>query len=113
MGNYVRAKCLDVIDGDTAWCAFELNGERALRRYKCRFEGFDAPEMNTDRAIAVLSRWHLASLIEGELVDLYLGGSGGYGRVQARVTVNGVDVRSAMILSGHAKSAPNNKGRWL
>lgn len=95
-----------VVDGDTFW----LNGE------KLRPEGFDAPEMGLPNcpgpaAGAEASRAALQQLLSQGRIGIERHGIS-YNRRLARVTVDGVDIATPMIASGHARRYVPGEKPW-
>lgn len=98
-GWCTQATVVSVYDGDT--CTVEVR-----RRFKIRLEDVWAPEIREKGGIE--SRDHLRSLIDQKAVMIRIGGTEDvwrrrtFGRDVGRIWVEGNDVGSAMIESGHA-----------
>lgn len=103
----VPATLLRVIDGDTllvrarVWLDLEVVARVRLR-------GVNAPELRAqdgeERARAAAARAFVAGLAEGASLTLTEIGKDKYGgRVVARVAVDGADLGSALLASGHAR----------
>jgi endonuclease YncB( thermonuclease family) len=108
-----------VIDGDTV----ELS-EPAYGVTKVRLDGIDTPETRTasckrERARGYEAKGYARALLEGKSVSLYTNGKKGrYGRLIARIEINGQDYSQIMIKTGYAvtwtegwRKAPKEE-RW-
>lgn len=105
----VPAKVIEVYDGDTVTCEFKLRAR--VRLLECW-----APELR-DRG-GRESRDHLKQLAEGKdcLVSIQLGDVDRlddvltFGRLLARITVDGQDVSGQQVRSGHATESRAARG---
>ena len=79
-----RAKCVEVIDGDTV---------RIRKGTKIRLEDVNAPELGTPAGTAAKRK--LESLVKNQDIGLSIKGKS-YDRVVAEVTVGGGSVNEAM-----------------
>ena len=99
-----KARCIRVIDGDTA----ELDIDAGLYVHvheTCRLFGLNAPEMKLDtRPAGEAAKAYLASLIDGaELIVQTLHDKRcKYGRFLVVIWKDGVNVNEAMVQAGHA-----------
>lgn len=87
-----------VTDGDTLWVQARPGSEPR----KIRLTGIDAPEICQVHGEA--SRNALASRVLGQAVVVMPQHQDDYGRLLARITVQGQDVGQWMVLNGHAWS---------
>ncbi|MES2400631.1 MAG: thermonuclease family protein [Pseudomonadota bacterium] len=85
-----------VVDGDTVWVS---SGDELL---KVRITGIDAPEICQDGGPQ--SREHLRNRTLGKTVTLISRRKDDYGRLLARVELNGDDLGRWMVSQGHAWS---------
>jgi endonuclease YncB( thermonuclease family) len=95
------AQVTRVSDGDTVWVKPE--GGAAPR--KLRLQGLDAPEIC--QAGGVAARDALAALVSHARLRVNVRYHDAYGRGLARISVQGEDVGSRLVASGHAWS-----NRW-
>lgn len=87
-----------VTDGDTLWVQARQGGEPR----KIRLSGIDAPEICQVHGEA--ARQALLSLVSGQAVLVTPLRKDDYGRLLARIAVQGQDVGAWMVLNGHAWS---------
>lgn len=88
----------DVTDGDTLW----VKPTRGGKPRKIRLDGVDAPEIC--QAYGVAARGRLAQQVEGRSVRVMPRRHDDYGRLLARVSLQGQDIGHWMVLNGHAWS---------
>ena len=84
----------DVTDGDT-FHAIHLG-----KKYKVRLSEIDAPEKQQEMGQTAAA--FLATLLEGNYVDLETTGSDRYGRLLARVFLDGKDINMILVNNGMA-----------
>jgi endonuclease YncB( thermonuclease family) len=104
--HILTGKVVKVVDGDTIYALDET-----LTQYKVRLAGIDAPERNQPYGLA--SRKHLGSLVAGKTVTIEYTKHDRYGRIVAKVSINGVDVCLEQIKAGfawHYKKYQNEQG---
>jgi endonuclease YncB( thermonuclease family) len=87
-----------VTDGDTLWVQPLQGG--AVRRI--RIDGIDAPEIC--QVYGEVSRRALAERVQGQLVVVQGRRKDDYGRLLARIHLQGEDIGQWMVLAGHAWS---------
>ena len=77
-GQTVRAKCIDIYDGDSATFAIMVHG--TVYKFKCRLSGIDTPEIRPSRSnpnrdhekkAAKYVRNRFLQLVTGAAVDLH------------------------------------------
>ena len=112
-GLKVKAKVVDVYDGDTITIVFRYRGE--LQQHNCRMIGYNSPELrpsrkmvNREREIeaAKKARAKLKELVgfkEGskKLVDVCLNKFDSFGRILVDVYVNESYINELMIVHGY------------
>lgn len=102
----VRAKILDVYDGDTVTAAFETLGA-GIYTHKIRMLGIDTPEIRTksvqEKKAGVKAKEYLQDLILDKIVMLHIKSSDKYGRILATIFVDKLDVNEHMVTAGHAR----------
>ena len=96
VGTQFDARVVRVADGDT----FEVQIKGETRRLRIRLEGVDAPELNENygREATVFMRTFIANRVvhvNGRDMDRY-------GRLVARVTIDGRDASTALVRAGLA-----------
>ena len=94
-----------VVDGDTIIAILDL-GFKTYRRERIRFEGIDAPPINTQGgkiAKEVLEKIFRDSKYE-IIIKTKKDKQGKYGRYLGRVFVNGIDLNQLLISKGLAKT---------
>lgn len=96
IGRQFEARVVRVGDGDTF--EVQLNGE--IRRLRIRLQGVDAPELN--EVFGRESTGFLRKLLADRVVRIDGRDMDRYGRLVARVTVNGEDVSTVLIRAGLA-----------
>lgn len=87
-----------VTDGDTLW----VRPARGGAPRKIRIDGIDAPEIC--QAYGVAARAALTAQVQGQSVQVTGRRTDDYGRLLARLTVQGEDIGVWMVLQGHAWS---------
>jgi endonuclease YncB( thermonuclease family) len=87
-----------VSDGDTLW----VQPSRGGKPRKIRLDGVDAPEIC--QAYGVVARDRLAQQVAGRWVQVSPRWHDDYGRLLARVSVQGQDMSRWMVRHGHAWS---------
>jgi endonuclease YncB( thermonuclease family) len=114
-GLKVKAKVVDVYDGDTITIVFRYRGE--LQQHNCRMLGYDSPELRPSRKMtnrekeiesAKIARDKLKELVEfkedsKKLVDVYLNKSDSFGRILVDVYVDGNYINDWMVVHGYGK----------
>ncbi len=97
----VRGTVVRVVDGDTLHVRVERlhDGKRRGRTVKVRLYGVDAPER--EQPFGALSTRMLERLVLGREVEMAKVTRDDFGRTVALVRVDGRDVTSEMIRSGH------------
>lgn len=93
-----------VTDGDTVWVQPAAGGPAR----KVRIVGIDAPEIC--QAHGVIAREALAAQLQARTVRVRGRGGDSYGRLLARLEVQGQDVGQWMVWQGHAWSDRNRHG---
>ncbi|MBP5617206.1 MAG: thermonuclease family protein [Elusimicrobiaceae bacterium] len=93
--NTISGKVVNVADGDTITI---LNAEN--KQTKVRLYGIDAPEKAQD--FGNVSREHLASLVAGKNIEVFVIDVDQYGRSVGRIKVDGKEVAEEMLKSGLA-----------
>lgn len=113
----VDAEVISVFDGDTLKAQIRPWRPSLLLEEQVRIMGYNTPELMKGpcRAAGRLARDHLTVLLKGGVVrlcDVNFGDP--YGRVLARVEVNGVDVAAVMIAAGLAREyhGVGKAGTW-
>lgn len=92
------ARVTHVSDGDTLW----VQPSRGGRPRKIRLDGVDAPEIC--QPYGVMARDRLAQQVSGRMVQVLPRRHDDYGRLLARVSVQGQDMGRWMVRQGHAWS---------
>ncbi|MEA3395410.1 MAG: thermonuclease family protein [Pseudomonadota bacterium] len=92
------ARVTHVSDGDTLW----VQPMRGGRPRKIRLDGVDAPEIC--QPYGVMARDRLAQQVAGRMVQVLPRRHDDYGRLLARVSVQGQDMGRWMVRQGHAWS---------
>jgi len=92
------ARVTHVSDGDTLW----VQASRGGKPRKIRLDGVDAPEIC--QAYGVVARDRLAQQVAGRWVQVTPRRRDDYGRLLARVSVQGQDMSRWMVRNGHAWS---------
>lgn len=92
------ARVTHVSDGDTLW----VQPMRGGRPRKIRLDGVDAPEIC--QPYGVMARDRLAQQVAGRMVQVLPRRHDDYGRLLARVSVQGQDMGRWMVRHGHAWS---------
>lgn len=87
-----------VADGDTVYV--RLAGK--FEQQAVRLVGIDAPEICQDGGVA--ARDALQALLQDRIVELHIQGQDDYGRMLARVFLDGADVGRSMVMQGWAWS---------
>jgi micrococcal nuclease len=116
-GLVVKAKVVDIYDGDTFRAVFWYKD--AIIQTSCRCLEYDAPEMKisrltpeSDREIlkkmAYNARDRLKELLGTGLIELRFSENDMYGRPLTKIFVNGKYINQIMIDEGHGK--PYNGG---
>jgi len=110
-GLKTRAKCVKVVDGDTAHFIFRVYGD--LWSFRCRFADCDAAEMyggtEEERKKAKETKEVVKTLIENTMVDLTVGPFDNWGRPIVRVETNGIDLSQFLNEQGHTKEYTGKK----
>lgn len=100
------AKVVRAYDGDTITVAFDTCG-LGFYQHNVRLLGIDCPEIRgktpEEKAAAIAARDYMRYLILDKIVLVYITGTDKYGRLLARVLLNGEDVSDKMLAAGHAK----------
>lgn len=95
ISHILTGKVVKVVDGDTIYALDDTQ-----TRHKIRLAGIDAPERNQPYGLA--SRKHLGSLVAGKTVTIEYTKHDRYGRIVAKVLIDGVDVCLEQIKAGFA-----------
>lgn len=120
-GQVIRARVVDVYDGDTLKAIFILPGTARLVKMSCRLRGIDAPEIRPRKSIegreevmerARASRKRLCGLVcntpdprhNTEVLTLECGPFDKYGRLLVRVVCRECVVNDVMIDEGWARA---------
>ena len=115
-GGGAQGSCrsLRVVDGDTVSLICPEDG-----MVSARLLGFDTPEKYAPQCLdeflaAERASWHLRALIQkADRLELSHEGTDRYGRVLARLTLDGVDAARVMIRDGHARQYGGGlRGTW-
>ncbi len=93
--HVLTGKVVKVVDGDTIYALDE-----SLTEHKVRLAGIDAPEKTQPYGLA--SRKHLASWVAGNTATIQYTKHDRYGRIVAKVLIDGVDVCLEQIKAGFA-----------
>ena len=93
-GQTFSGKCVGVTDGDT------IKVLRDGREAKIRLEGIDCPE--SGEPFSTKAKKFTSSLVFGKTVTLRVKETDRYGRLVARVLVDGQDVSVALVQAGLA-----------
>ncbi len=114
-GEY-RASVQRVIDGDTFDASVEIWPDITVKS-RIRILPMDTPESKAatqcERDLAKRSTIALESLIAAKIVTINTERKDAFGRMLARVRVNGVDVGDKMIADGFARTwKPGTQGGW-
>lgn len=102
-GQLVRAKVVDVYDGDTVTAILPL--AQSFFKVKCRLLGIDAPELRRKitREAGLAAKVFLSKLILDKVVMMECGKWDKYGRLLCNITTEeGVNVNSECVAQGHA-----------
>lgn len=91
----LAGKVVGVADGDTITVLDDENTQ-----HKIRLQGIDAPEKG--QAFGTVSKQNLSSLVFGKVVDVECDKLDRYGRMVAKVSIDGVDVGLEQIRAGLA-----------
>ncbi len=104
----LKGEVTHVTDGDTLWVRLAAGGEPV----KVRFQGIDAPEICQPGGQPSLAA--LKAKVLHQTIELQTSRHDDYGRVLARVRLNGDDVGAWMVLQGQAWSYRyrNNPGPY-
>jgi endonuclease YncB( thermonuclease family) len=96
IGKHFDARVVRVGDGDT----FDVQIAGETRRLRIRLEGIDAPELS--EAYGRESTTYLRTLVIDQMVRIVGRDMDRYGRLVARVSVQGRDASTAMLRAGLA-----------
>lgn len=112
--DFTEAKVLSVYDGDTVTIAAFYDGQ--FRRFNVRLYGIDCDEMRggteQTRKQAQLAKHHVESRVLNKVVDIVVLNnrivakkkiSEKYGRLLAKISINGVDISQELINMGLAR----------
>lgn len=122
--TFTKAKVIKIYDGDTFWIAAEHNGE--IVKFQVRLYGVDCAEIKSsekkERDLAKQAKDYVVSKILDRIVDInvlnnkMLNGKKireKYGRLLARIKVDGVDLSEEMIRLSYARSyLGGHKDSW-
>lgn len=116
-GLNVKAKVIDIYDGDTITIVFIYKG--ILIKYRLRMEGYDSPELkpqlncdNRDLIVKCgnLSKKKLEDLILNKIVYIKFSTKNDkYGRLLGIVYFNGININQVMINEGYGKNYSGGK----
>lgn len=108
-GTKIKAKVLDVYDGDSVTVAspFFSSNRNVPFMIKCRLYDIDTPEIRTrnqeEKEAGKAARDELRRLILDQVVWVTCGPFDKFGRMLVAIeTLNGIDINSYMIEKGHA-----------
>lgn len=94
----LEGKVVKVYDGDTVWLACVINDTPC--RVCIRMHGYDTAEMRThdtaEKSAAIGARDALKEMVLDKIVSLTVDGQDKYGRLIARLTIDGLDVNQYM-----------------
>jgi len=94
----LEGKVVKVYDGDTLWLACVIDDTAC--RVCIRMHGYDTAEMRTrdavEKKVAMRARDALRAIVLDKIVSLTVNGHDKYGRLIARLDVDGVDVNQYM-----------------
>lgn len=97
-GSHWVGAVTHVTDGDTLW----VRPARGGAPRKIRVDGIDAPEIC--QTYGAVARAALVARVQGQWVQVAARHTDSYGRMLARITVQGEDLGGWMVLQGHAWS---------
>lgn len=103
----IAGKVVGVADGDTITVLDDENTQ-----HKIRLQGIDAPEKG--QPFGNVSKQNLSSLVFGKIVDVECDKLDRYGRLVAKVSIDGVDVGLEQIRAGlawHYKQYQNEQSK--
>ena len=102
-----QAKCIKIVDGDTAHFAMRLYENSPIFRFSCRFLGYNSAEIHgktdEEKNKAQEAKKALADMILDKIVTLNILNLDKYGRPLVTVTHNGINVNEWMLANGHGK----------
>ena len=102
----VRAKIIDVYDGDTVTAAFDTLGA-GIYSHRIRLLGIDTPEIRTknaeEKVAGFEARDYMREQVLGKVVLLHIKGTDKFGRVLATIFLNDVNINEQMVTGGHAR----------
>lgn len=105
-GTTIRAKCIDVYDGDTITVIFKLYGSKYYQ-FKIRLYGIDTPEIRTrdadEKTRGLQARDYVRSKILDTIITLERKGFDKYGRILGIVWYNGTCLNRELCKLGLAK----------
>ena len=94
-------KIVDVYDGDTITVICFVN--KCPVRWRCRLQGYDAPEMRSEeKQKAISTRNFLKEILPKKIFYGQCNGLDKYGRLLLQIKVNHIDISQIMIQNGHA-----------
>lgn len=106
-GRKIKAKVIDVYDGDTVTIAFKFDS--VFYRKSCRVKGVDCPEMRSkseeERKRAIQAKLFVQNLVLNKVITaLFDNREDKYGRLLADIIVNGKKLSEIIIEKGHGYS---------
>lgn len=100
-GQEVTAKCVKVYDGDSITVIFKIF-DLPFMQYSIRINGIDTAEIRTnnpdEKKFAYETREYVESLIMNKIIRLQLGDFDKYGRLLAKVFIDGYEDDLATML---------------
>lgn len=104
-GQVVKAKVVDVYDGDTIKCVFELFGGRYYQ-WNIRLHHIDTPELRSknelEKKAGLAVKQYLSTMILGKIIKLRCGKFEKFGRLLAVVDYKGQNINQLLISKGFA-----------
>ncbi len=95
LADVFSGKVVKITDGDTLYVL-----DATYQQHKIRLAGIDAPERK--QAYGLASRKHLASIVAGQTVTIEYQKRDRYGRIVAKVLLDGIDVCLEQVKAGFA-----------
>lgn len=93
----VIAKCVKVYDGDTVHLCMFVNGMKTPKRFVCRLEGINTPELKSknqaEKKDAIIARDYLKQQILDKIVFVKCGDFDKYGRLLVKIYKYNISTR--------------------
>jgi micrococcal nuclease len=104
-GKIIEAKVVDVYDGDTIKCVFEVfKGQ--YYQWNIRLHHIDTPELRSknelEKKAGYIVKDFLSQLILGKIVKLRCGKFEKYGRLLADIEYKGQNINKLLVTKGYA-----------